>query len=490
MKYSSDIINRISIPQQVLQTQVSGLYGSDLLQDLGDILGLYRMYDVSKEAEQTFQDLLKEGLEYQPADLEFRHAANLIDEEARFLFAQTPEFTIKYMVDSVDQSESLHQTFLDEVLQSTGFGKKLLAGAKDCFIGKRVALVLNISENSGFNVSFIPSYSFVYENDDDGNLNKLVIFYTVQDSRNKDDQRIFRKKYIIEDGKCLVSEEIFNGTGEVVETQLKDHDTKFSYIPAVIVLNEGLTGDLDGESDIEAVAGYEKWYNILANSDMNAERKSMNRITYTVDMSSASTKYLPTEPGSYWDLQSTTETNAQGQPRTGTVGTIEPDMSYSDALDRTLSRIKEIAYDTLKIPQLTPEKIQGIITSGKAMKVLYHGLEVRCKEKMLSWEPALIFMAQTIFEGALLFPDIASQYINGATLQRDAYFRITVEEKYSMPEYEDEEEERDLAKVNGQVMSRVSFLMKWEGMTKEQAEAEVQQIATEQAMLDTFFPGV
>ena len=152
-----------------------------------------------------------------------------------------------------------------------------------------------------------------------------------------------------------------------------------------MILNDGLTGDTDGESEIVNLENYESWYSKLANADIDSERKSMNPIRYTIDMESSSTKNLKSSAGSYWDLQSDQNLD---KPAPG-VGMLTTSMEYSAALSTTLDRLNRVMHDQLDIPDISLESMVGTITSGKALKAVYWPLIVRCKEKMKTWEPQL-----------------------------------------------------------------------------------------------------
>ena len=195
--------------------------------------------------------------------------------------------------------------------------------------------------------------------------------------------------------------------GVEVEVVTPKQPTLLHFIPAFIILNDGLTGDILGESEIELLMYDEEWYSKLSNADNDAQRKSMNPTKYTVDMESNSTKNLSTAAGSYWDLGS--DQNLENPKPM--VGLLEPNMSYSESLKTTLDRIKTSAYETVDVPNVTNESLSGVITSGKALKAIYWPLIIRCKEKMKVWGPALMSMVDIIIKGASIYPKCADRYI-------------------------------------------------------------------------------
>lgn len=243
-------------------------------------------------------------------------------------------------------------------------------------------------------------------------------------------------------------------------------------------LNDGLTGDEDGESEIDSLYDYEKYYSKLGNADIDAGRKSMNPTKYTVDMESRSTKDLSTAPGAVWHL-GTDQNLDHPNPSTGI---LEPSMSYSEPLKTTLDRIKTAGYEAVDMPNITLESMVGAITSGKALKAVYWPLIVRCKEKMKMWGPQLQRLAEIIIEGAKKYPDTAVDYINDP-IEMVAY-EITVESNLPLPEDEVEERTMDLAEVEAQTMSKKTYMKKWRNMTDDEVEDELYQMAFERQILE------
>lgn len=249
-------------------------------------------------------------------------------------------------------------------------------------------------------------------------------------------------------------------------------------IPAVIFVNDGLTGEDDGESEIELLQDYEEYYSKLSNADIDSERKSMNPTKYTVDMESNSTKNLSTAAGAFWDLgsdQNLDKPNPQ-------VGILEPAMNYSEALKTSLDRIKTTGYEQIDMPNITLESMQGAITSGKALKAIYWPLIVRCKEKMKMWGPQLRALVNIIIQGAMVYPNCVKQYINEPIEPVD--YEISVEQNTPLPEDEVEERNMDLAEVESKTMSRKAYMKKWRRLTDDEVTEELNQIALERQLIE------
>jgi hypothetical protein len=164
---------------------------------------------------------------------------------------------------------------------------------------------------------------------------------------------------------------------------------------------------------------------------------------------------------------------------------LESNMSYSPVLTTTLDRIDDLMYNQLEIPNTTPSKLQGIITSGKTLKALYWGMVVRCDEKMNAWRLSLENVMHFIIEGARLYPESAVKYIGERV--PDVAYEVHVNNQYPLPEDEAEEKTIDMQEVSSHVMSHKSYLKKWHNMTDVEADEEIQQIVKEKRMFEEMY---
>lgn len=471
------------IPYSLINAEVGSEVAYNTLEELTQICKYYKTY-------KRGADFTVEGTngDYVPANLKYMMAATLINKEARFLFAEPPDITVESKGDvgkvSQDAKDALTvlQDLINTVLEKNMFEDKLIKAARDCFIGKRVAGLVNFNEEDGITISFLPSTQFIFETKvgNSSVLTKFVAFLVIRESRELKSKLIFKKKFELneEDGKVYLEEALYSGTGALVEVLTEYQEILLDFIPACIFLNDGLTGDEDGESEINILYDYERYYSKLGNADIDAGRKSMNPTKYTVDMDSKSTKDLSTAPGSVWHLgsdQNLDHCNSQ-------TGILEPGMNYSEPLKTTLDRIKTAGYEAVDMPNITLESMVGAIISGKALKAVYWPLIVRCKEKMKVWGPQLQRMAEIIIEGAKKYPLTAERYINDP-IEMVAY-EISVEANLPLPEDEAEERTMDLAEVDAQVMSRKTYMQRWYGLTDDEVEEELYQIALERQILE------
>lgn len=482
---STEVLTAFSrIPYALLNQEVEG-NTQDVLAEMTEICKYYKVY-------KRGMDFTVEGSngDYVPATLRYKMAASLINKEARFLFAESPDVIVDAKGDVGQVSKEAKDELtnwndlLKSVLDANLFEKALLQAAKDCFIGKRVAGVVNFNEEDGVTITFLPATQFLFDTrvGNDNVLTKFVCFIVVKDSTTLNGKRVFKKKYTLQNGIVYLEERMYDGAGREVSKEefepTEEQPTKLGRIPAVIFLNDGLTGDNDGESEIELLQDYEQYYSKLANGDIDAERKTMNPTRYAIDMDQRSTKGLSSSAGAFWDLQSDQNLDHPA-PK---VGMLESAMNYSEALKTSLDRIKTVGYEQVDMPNITLETMTGAITSGKALKAIYWPLIVRCKEKMKMWGPKLRQLAEIVFEGALAYPNTITKYVDTPLVP--VAHEIHVEQNTPLPEDELEERNMDLAEVAAQTMSKKSYMKKWRGLTDDEAQEELEQIALERQIID------
>lgn len=474
------------IPYALINAEIGGS-AKESLDELTEICKYYKAY--KKGVKFTTEGT---GGDYVPATLKYKMVATLINKEARFLFAEPPDITVEAKGDvgkttaEAKQALTVLNDLVKTVLDKNNFEEALIKAAKDCFIGKRIAGLVNFNEEDGVTVTFLPSTQFVYETRiGNGNIiTKFVCFIVVKNSRDLSNKRIFKKKFELVDGVVWLEEKLYDGTGKELEVITEYQETLMPIIPVSIFINDGLTGEDEGESEVEALQDYEEWYSKLSNADIDAERKSMNPIRYAIDMDSKSTRGLSSSAGSFWDLLSDQNLD-NGHPA---VGMLESSMNYSGSLKTSLDRIKTTGYEQIDMPNITLESLQGAITSGKSLKAIYWPLIVRCKEKMKMWGPQLRQLVDIIIQGALVYPGCIEKYTNDVVVPVD--YEIKVEQNTPLPEDEMEEKNMDLAEVESNVMSRKSYMKKWRSLTDDEVQEELEQIARERQLIeDSSFPG-
>ena len=474
------------IPYALINEEITGA-AKDTLDELTQICKYYRVY--KKGANFTVEG---SNGDYLPAMLRYKMTASLINKEARFLFAEPPDITVESKGDvgkitkDAKNALTIMNDLVKTILDANKFEESLVKAAKDCFIGKRVAGLVNFNEEDGVTITFLPSTQFVYETKigNSNVLTKFVCFIIIKDSLTLSEKRIFKKKFELVNDVVYLEEILYDGAGKKLEVVTEYQETLIPMIPASIFINDGLTGEGTGESEVELLQDYEAYYSKLSNADIDAERKSMNPTKYTVDMESNSTKNLSTAAGALWDLGSDQNLD-NPSPQ---VGILEPGMNYSNALKVSLDRIKTVGYEQIDMPNITLESMQGAITSGKSLKAIYWPLIVRCKEKMKMWGPQLRQLVDVIIQGAMVYPGCITKYTNDTVVAVD--YEIKIEQNTPLPEDEIEEKNMDLSEVESQVMSKKSYMKKWRGLTDDEVDEELKQIALERQVIeDSAFGG-
>lgn len=386
----------------------------------------------------------------------------LIKEEARFMFGKTPEFTV---LDKEGEVIEDNQKLLNDTLKKNLFKGKLIKGTRDCFIGKRVAIKVNIIDKNPI-ITFVPSTNFMFKTmeNSQSKLEKIIFFQKTVSSITQSEERYWIQKYEMIDKKCHLTEFICDGTGNIVESLDDNKDLGFEEIPAYIVINDGLSHDYTGESDVKEILDNAFMYNRMASEDLDTLRKGMNRIIYAMDVDEESSKHFELKPGAFWDV----ETSPMADGKQAQLGTIATDFGYNDRIENALKRIKNDMYEALNIPQISNDDLKGIMTSGKSMKALYWQLITRCEEKLTAWIPALEWLATFI--------------LKSFNIKGDYYIEVT--NNYPLQEDEDNEKVLDMQQVNTQVMSRKTYMKKWLGFKDNFIEEELKQMQFEKQLLE------
>ena len=206
---TTDVIYGGWIPYNLINEEYDN--SSSIFTEFTEIRTYYGAYNEGAEFS------IISGKNYEPPMLAYRKIKALIDKEARFLFSKSPDFTVKSVLDDNinDNLEaiSLLQKLIDQVLQDNSVKNNLTQAARDCFIGKRIAIMCNFNAE-GVQINLIPSLNFVYTTDKYGKLIKIVGYFMLRDSVVSKDKRVYRKKYWMQDGYCWVEETEHDGNGK------------------------------------------------------------------------------------------------------------------------------------------------------------------------------------------------------------------------------------------------------------------------------------
>lgn len=454
-------------PMQMLVAELGGLYGSAVLQDISRTIELYDFYGGKGQDWET-----PAGLDYRPTKKRVNLVKKLIKREAGFMFGRTPELTYTSANASpgaLDEAQGL----LNDVLHRSGFKNKLIQAGRDCFIGKRIAIKVSGGKDKDIRVSFRPSTEFVYStvDDDCDSLSKIIFFYQVNNEAEREKQRIWRQKYWMQDGKCFLNEGVYDGYGRLTEGG-QDADTGLDFIPCYVVINDGLTGDMMGESDVAELMDLQNAYNRLNSDDADALKFNMFPQTVATDVKAESLEAMRISPGALVDLQTDPATMGSGQAK---LDKLESSFSYSERFEAAINRTKNDMFDLLSVPNVSLEQLKGLMQSGKSMKALYWELITRCEDKWASWEPALEWLGMTVLKMATAY--------QGLSFPEDT--SVHVEHLYPILEDDFDEMANDQQEVIHQLRSRMSYMKKW-GVTPD-PDAELLQIKKEETLFSDAF---
>ena len=165
------------IPYTVFATELSGSLKNDFNAEINEIMGYYQAYEKGAE----FSPEGTNG-DYVPSDTRYRKIKDLIDKEARFLFSIPPTFTVNPNATGISEQEREANTqlnsFLIAVLNKIQFNSDLVKSAKDCFIGKRVACMLNFNETEGISATFLNATEFLYQFKQRASKDSCYLYYS------------------------------------------------------------------------------------------------------------------------------------------------------------------------------------------------------------------------------------------------------------------------------------------------------------------------
>lgn len=446
-------------PMQMINAELGGLYGAAVLEDIGKTIRLYEFYD-GKGQDWS----IPSGLDYRPTKKRVNLVKKLIKREAGFMFGRTPEINLRSDCAPPDCVAGA-QKRLQEVLGKSRFKNKLIQAARDCFIGRRVAVKLSGGFGREPKITFRPSFEFVYATDEDDcdRLSKIIFFYQTNNESEREKQRVWKQKYFMKDGRCFLNEGVYNGFGQLIVGGA-DVDTGLDFIPCYVILNEGLTGDLLGESDVAELIDLQNAYNRLNSDDADALRFNMFPQTVATDAKAESLEGIRISPGALVDLQTDPAVMGDGTSRQAKLQKLESGFGYSERFEAAVNRTKNDMYDLLSVPNVSLEQLKGLMQSGKSMRALYWELISRCEEKWASWEPALQWLAEAILKMEAVY--------SGADIPEGLF--VEVEHLYPILEDDFTEMANDRQEVAAGLRSRLSYLQKW-GVAPD-PEAELMRI--------------
>ena len=234
-----------------------------------------------------------------------------------------------------------------------------------------------------------------------------------------------------------------------------------------IIINDGLTGDMTGESDVRELLGNQDSYNRLRSDDLDALRFNMFPMRLFRDASQETMDAVKIAPGAVVDAQTDPASGSQVDAKI-----LETQFGYDARIEHTLDRTKSDMYEALSVPNVSPDQLKNFVTSGKTMKALYWGLTCRCEEKWNAWDAALIWMVDALLRMAKAY---------GAAVLPEARYTVSIDHRYPIPDDEETERLNDMSEVAQQVRSHKSYIEKWQ--PEADISTELEQIVREDLMM-------
>lgn len=449
-----------------LQTRISQElgpeYGAQLWMDAQENIRLYAYYQGVGQAWNTPQ-----GLDYRPNKTTVNHTKRLIDKVSGFMFSRAPEITLQPMGGGEDNARRVRELerHVRQVLEQNGWQKRLLQAGRDCFVGKRVALKVGV-HGGRLVIRFRPSMEFFHDVsvDDVEKLDRIIFAYGLNDKKEAEVQRIWVQSWRMQDGRCLLTEGVYNGFGTAVREDFHDAETGLDAPPAYVILNEGMTSDVLGDSDVARLIALQDDYNRMVSDDQDALRFHMFPQTVFTDASESCLGSIKISPGAIIDLQ----TDPSQQGRQAKVAKLETHFSYDERFQNSLDALLDNMYTLMSCPRVTPDYLKAAGASGKALRAMYWDLQCRCEERWAEWDPALVWLVREI---------VRQEKVYGLGDWTDCHFAVRIEHLYPLSQDEEEERRLDLEEVAQRVRSRRSYLDKWQ--PGADADRELAQMETE-----------
>jgi len=500
-------------PASALQFQYLGTEGLILVNNLID---WYRQYDGKHWLDQYGNDLKPEdlkalnGLDYLPTMITANLTAWFIDRLAAFMFERP--IGLACPVEQLDDAETMakpdykpsaaqqkatamaqaRERLLYRVMKQNLMPEKLLKAATDHFIGGGVCAKLHYDKDRGLRVIWRPRLEYwpIFDADDVDSLEKIPFVAFL------DDQTIWKQVYWMENGSCWMEEATYDTQLKLKEQLVAPTDLGLPFIPCEIFTRGGLTGETEGRSLVDVLAGLndEVEKKLSDNADslrfgMFAIKAVLNAALPTAEEIKAGTAQpLQIAPNALWELQGDGETAAD-------VKVLEHQFQYQEVLKEHLEAVMSMMHRLADVPNISPEQIKGMgQMSGFAIKLLYGAIISSTNRSMISWKPRM----QRLFGKALYMLneyDTRAHYdtalTNAAALNEiiagDLDELVEVKTSMPIPENEAELVEVETKKV---ALYLESIKGAMDALGVENPEAKLAEILAEKSIISEALGGV
>lgn len=420
------------------------------------------------------------------------------------------------MKNAIAEAEDKRQ-LIDDILSKGNFWQQTLTAFKDCTIGKRVLLTIqaNPGEEIRFRYFTMPEFQYQLDPKDITKLKQVSIVYQDERTRgmlavkqiwykwtyemrvptvHQEDEEgniieipvegaeatCWYKKETVDGNNTLITEaveiegienttEYLSGESpkEVVQPDNIDWtDTRLPQIPARIILNGGLTGDIWGTSDVKELMDMATSYNRVNSDFRDALRFKMFEQPVFLDADTSSIASAKIAPNAIIDLKTDPALdNGTGTSRSAQAFMLSSTFPFVQAADSYLDRLKKDMYEHMDQP--LPEEIKNV-PSAKAMRFLFQDLVGRCEEKWTtSWDSAITWAIDFICLAIRMFGLYTEE--RGAMLASVMTTNVLTH-NYPIPEDETEKKTIAIQEVEAKVKSHKTYIREFGDVEDEDME--------------------
>lgn len=407
------------------------------------------------------------GLDFVPSQDIRNHVKKLMLKQKRFMFSSVPDVLMKPFDKQFKDDAEGKRTLIDKILVANEFWSSTSKAFLDATIGKRILLVVEANPDDVIRIKYYTMQEFTYEVDpnDYTKIQSVIIAYLDADTANEvqDKQIWHRWKYYMDGEFCWLESGKYNGNAEPIE-DITVKNTLLKELPCKVIFNGGLTGDIEGTSDLKELIDLQNAYNKICSDYRDALRFKMFEQPVFINADRASLVNIKIAPNAMIDLQGDPAIGNGDNIVTPDVKMLSSTFTFKDAADSYLDRIKIDMYELMDQPR--PEQLLDV-PSAKALKFMFFDLIARCEEKWMDWEPSFIwmfnFIASCIKQFNLYKDDENTKYLDTAV-------SIIINHNYPIPEDEEVKKELAIKEVTGNVRSHKSYIRDFSDIEDEDGE--------------------
>lgn len=490
--------------------------------------------DLNTDYGQTWK-IDEDSVDYKPTREIRNYIRQLVKKQARFMMGKEPELIFSPVQDGQDEQAENKRILFDSILRNCKFWSKSTNALVDATVGKRVLMTVVANASQKIDVQFYSMPQFTYTVDPRNPSSLLSVDIVYQDERTKGmstEKQLWHhyryemkagtnqsgiataledieeqcwltyaltdgesnQIYMTESGQTTIKEteaklvEIEDNLGNTIEVPLKVQEsapTGLKQIPCRVILNEPLTNDIYGTSDVKDLITVADNLNKTISDLRDSLRFKMFEQPVIIDGSSKSIQGMKIAPNALVDLKSDPTSSIGGTGgKQAQVTSISGNFNFLPAAEYYLEGAKKAMYELMDQPM--PEKVQEA-PSGIAMQFLFYDLISRCDGKWIEWDDAIQWLIQMLEEILATVnvdlgnipQDIQSSYQTLTTM--------TIEHRYPIPSDELSAKQLALTEIQTNVRSHQSYIEEFS--KKEKADKEWERILEELAQLDDISAG-